>query len=167
VQILQGVAVEADVLRLLDQHLDRRLVVEDHLRLELILALGSLSELDQVLGVEQAVGIALQAAGGPGQVDQQAVEDLPRIGAGGLVLRERTTQPMQVFAGRLGEIGRAVADIALQQLAAIPHRLALCQRAPDQREYRRAVIGQRDFGIGERAVRCLCGRDPGGYRHRH
>ena len=43
VQIEKGKGVEADFLGMFGEHLDRRLVVEDHLNFALILAIGSLS----------------------------------------------------------------------------------------------------------------------------
>ncbi len=62
VQIEDRVAVEADFFRRADQKLDRVLVVEDHLRFESLLAFGLLAEVDQALGVEQRIGVALKAA---------------------------------------------------------------------------------------------------------
>ena len=59
VQIQDGVSVEADPVGLVDKQLDGRLVVQDHLRFQRILALADLARL------QQGVGIALQGAGVP------------------------------------------------------------------------------------------------------
>ena len=60
-QIFEGEGVEIDLIDILDQHLDGDFVVEDHLGFLGILALCHLAELDQVLRVQAAVGVALQA----------------------------------------------------------------------------------------------------------
>jgi hypothetical protein len=57
-------------------------VVEDHLRFALLMTFGHLSEIEQAAGVEQRIDIAVEAARIPGQVDQQAVEDLLGVGSG-------------------------------------------------------------------------------------
>src|SRR5438093_195398 len=81
-QVEDGVTIEADLRGLLDQELNRLLVVQNHLRLQGILAFGGLSQCEEALCVEQRIGIALQTARIPGQVNQQTAEDLPRIGSG-------------------------------------------------------------------------------------
>jgi len=62
VKIEDRVAIEADLLRRIDQELDRVLVVEDHLRFQMSLALGLLAQIEQAPGVEQGIGVALEAA---------------------------------------------------------------------------------------------------------
>ena len=71
-------AVEADLGGGLHEELDRGLVIEDHLRVPGGLALGGFAPRDEPLGVEQGVGVALQAAGVPGEVDEEPVQDVPR-----------------------------------------------------------------------------------------
>jgi hypothetical protein len=51
-------------------------VVEDHLRFALPMAFGLLAEVDEAARIEQGIGVALEPARVPRQVDQQAVEDL-------------------------------------------------------------------------------------------
>src|SRR6266568_4564751 len=81
VQIKKRVKVEADFLRLLDQHFNRRLMVQDHLRFAPILAFRGVPKLDQVLGIEAAVGVAFETARCPREIDQQAVQNVARIGS--------------------------------------------------------------------------------------
>ena len=80
-EIENGMAVEACVLGGIDQKLDRILVIENHLRLEAVLLFRFLAELNQACGIEQRVGVALEAAGIPRKVDQQPVQDLQGMGA--------------------------------------------------------------------------------------
>jgi hypothetical protein len=83
---LKKVSVEADFLGVFDEHLDGRLVVEDHLRLAMILAFRGMSKFDEILGFQPAVGVALEPAGCPGEVDHQAVEDVACVRTGRAVL---------------------------------------------------------------------------------
>ena len=62
VQVEDGVAVESDLLRLAHKELDGVLVIEDHLRFDLVFSFGVLAEVDKALGVDQRVGVAFQAA---------------------------------------------------------------------------------------------------------
>jgi len=64
-QVADRVAIEPHVVDVLDEHLDRRLVVEDHLRLALVLARSAAAELDQILGVEPCIGVAFEPARRP------------------------------------------------------------------------------------------------------
>src|SRR5712692_11560694 len=98
-QVEDAVTIEADLGGLLDQKLDRGLVVQYHLRLPGILAFGDLSQLQQTLRFEQRIGVALQTAGIPGQVDQQAAEDLPRIGSGWAHTIRRSPQFEKMLPG--------------------------------------------------------------------
>ena len=78
-------AVEADILCTVDQDLDGLLVVQDHLRLVPVLAFRHLAELDQACGIEQGIGVALQTARVPRQVDEKPAQHLLCMGAGGLL----------------------------------------------------------------------------------
>ncbi len=62
VQIEDCEAVDADVLCRVDQKLDGSLVVQDHLSLFCILTGGGLALLDELLGVEQRIGVAFESA---------------------------------------------------------------------------------------------------------
>jgi hypothetical protein len=66
-------------------------VVEDHLGLQPLLAFSRFAKIEQAPGVEEGVGVALEAARVPGKVDQQPVQDLPRVGAGGPSRRSRAS----------------------------------------------------------------------------
>src|SRR5262249_61888034 len=98
-QVEDGVTIEADLSGLLDQELDRLLVVQNHLRLQGILAFGGLSQCEETFCLEQRIGIALQSTRIPGQVNQQPVKDLPRIGAGGAWPIWRSAQVEQTLPG--------------------------------------------------------------------
>src|SRR5262249_37409840 len=76
--------VEADFLGIAYKKRDRVLVIEDHLRFQAVLALRFLAKVDEPPRVEERVGVALEAARIPGEVDQQPAEDLLGIGAGRL-----------------------------------------------------------------------------------
>lgn len=86
-QIEKGEGVETDLPCLSDEQLNRGLVIQNHLRFELVLAFCSQTFLDQVLGIEPRVGVALQPAGRPREIDQQPVHDVARVGAGGTFRR--------------------------------------------------------------------------------
>ena len=93
------------------QIFDGRLVVQDHLGFQRILALGGLAEFDQPLGIETAVGVALQLRGCPGQINQQAVEDVAGKGARwGLVARvsgpgvQLVAQALRQISGLIGVV---------------------------------------------------------------
>jgi hypothetical protein len=78
-------------------------VIQDHLRLERRLALGGLALLDQAARLEPRIGVALQVAGGPRQVDQQAAQDVVAVGAcrgGGLRGAAQAGNCWQMGAGR-------------------------------------------------------------------
>ena len=62
VKVENGVAIEADVLRPIDQELDGVLVVEDHQRFESLLAFRFFPYLEQTRGIEQRIGVSLQTA---------------------------------------------------------------------------------------------------------
>ena len=71
-----GVAIEPDLLRPVDEKGYGVLVVENHLGFACILPLRLLPCFDKALRIEQRIGVALQTAGVPRTVDQQPVEDL-------------------------------------------------------------------------------------------
>ena len=70
VNVANRVAIEPNAIRLLREHLDSRFVIEDHLSFLWRFSFSSLSTFDEVLGLEQGIGIPLQAAGVPGKIDQ-------------------------------------------------------------------------------------------------
>lgn len=61
----EGVRAQAGGVGIAHQVFDGLLVVQDHLGFQRVLALGGLAELDQALGVEAAVGVALQLRRSP------------------------------------------------------------------------------------------------------
>ena len=61
-KVENGIAVEPDLLRLAYKEFDGILMIEDHLRFDLILALGLLAKIDQTLGVEQRIRVSFKAA---------------------------------------------------------------------------------------------------------
>jgi hypothetical protein len=62
VKVHQGVTIELGTVDVFDQHLDRRPVVQNHLRFDSSLAPCSLAVLDEFTRVEPGVGVALQVA---------------------------------------------------------------------------------------------------------
>lgn len=80
-QVQDGVAVESRLLGLIHQQLDGRLVIQEHLRFQRILAFGRFAQGQKAFGFEQGIGIAFQAARVPRQIDQQAIPDMPGISA--------------------------------------------------------------------------------------
>ena len=80
-QIENGISIEANLRCLIDQQINRRFVIQDHLCFFGTLADSGLAQLQQPLGFQQRVGVALQAAGVPSQIDHQPREDLSHIGA--------------------------------------------------------------------------------------
>ena len=69
-QVQDGVTVEADLAGLLHEQFNGGFMIEDHLRIARAFALGALAQRQEPLGLEQRVGIALEAAGVPGKVDK-------------------------------------------------------------------------------------------------
>ena len=61
VEVLEREGIEAYLVGVLDQHLDSRLVVEDHLRLNGILAWSDLTVFDQVLSIQAGICVAFQS----------------------------------------------------------------------------------------------------------
>lgn len=80
-QIEDRIAVEADIVGRTDQEFDRILVVEDHLRVEMCPTFRLFAEFNEALCVQKRVGVALQPAGIPGEVDEEPAEDVPGVGS--------------------------------------------------------------------------------------
>jgi hypothetical protein len=59
-------------------------VVENHLAIEMVASRCFFAELDQAPRVEQGIGVPLEAAGVPRQVDKKPAQDLFRVCACGL-----------------------------------------------------------------------------------
>jgi hypothetical protein len=88
-QIEDGVTIEGNHLGVLEQKFYRRFVIEDHLGIDGGFAFGGFACLDQALSIEQRIGVAFQAAGVPGKVDEWAIKDLLRVGSGRLARNVR------------------------------------------------------------------------------
>jgi hypothetical protein len=71
-------------------------MIENHLGFEPLLALRLLAEIDQAFGVEKRIGVALQAARIPGQVDEKPVQYLFSIRARRLVRCRRCADLPQI-----------------------------------------------------------------------
>ena len=115
VQVQDGVPVETDVPGFLDQQVDRGLVVQDHLRFTRVLAPARLSEFQQALGSQQRVGVAFEAAGVPGEIDQQPVTDRSRIGPGGTLATGGTAHFEQSPASVEGKVEGLVRPVAVEE----------------------------------------------------
>ena len=79
--VTNRVSIETNAIRLLREHLNSRFVIEDHLRFLRRLSFGSLATFDEALGLEQGIGVPFQAAGIPGKIDQQTMQELTHISA--------------------------------------------------------------------------------------
>jgi hypothetical protein len=131
VQRDHGVGLHTRVVGAEHQVFDGLLVVQDHLRFQRILAFGSLAERDQPLGVQAAVGVALQLRRGPRQVDQQAVEHVPGESARGGLRGGRAAHGVQLLAQVLRKVGRVVRLVLLQERWLVSHWAALVARLGD------------------------------------
>ena len=124
------VAVETDILRGIDEKLDGALVVEDHLRVAPLLPLRDLAGLDQPPGVEQRVGVALEAARVPRKVDQQPVEYPLGVGARGLFADACATGFPELRPFVLRQVEAVIGPVREQELRVVADRLAGRHRAP-------------------------------------
>ena len=131
VEIEDRMSIEADGPCVVDQKLDGFLVVQDHLRFESLFSFCFLADFEQSNGIEQRIGVALEAARVPGQIDQQPVQDLPGVGTGGLVDDRRPAHFVEVLAFRLREIEGLVGPIRIQEATVVADRLAPRRRLPD------------------------------------
>ena len=132
VEIAERVAVETDLARVLREQLDRGFVVEDHLRLMRGAADGGLAGFQQALGLEQRVGVALQPARIPRQVDQQPVHDLAQVRARRQRLARRAAERGEFFPKRRRKIRGHIGPVAVEKRKYIAHRLARSERPGDQ-----------------------------------
>ena len=124
-------AVEANVLRTLDQNLDGLLVVQNHLRFAPVLALRLFAEFDETRRIEQGVGVALETARVPGQVNQKPTQYPLHIGARGLFAQLGRTDLPELCPLLLGEMEGFVRTIGIEELPVIPDRPPRCARLPD------------------------------------
>ena len=83
VKIEDRVAVETNLSRILDHQLDGPFMVQDHLRLTGILPFRGSAFFQKALRFQQRVGISLESAGVPREVNQEPIENLSGMGAGG------------------------------------------------------------------------------------
>ena len=120
-QVEDRVAVEADVLSRFDEELDRVLVVEDHLRFEPASTLGLFAEPDEAPRVEEGVGIALQAARVPREVDEEPVQDTARVRSRRLLGHLRTARRFEMRALVGGEIRALVGPVGIEKAPVVAH----------------------------------------------
>lgn len=71
--------------------------------------------------VEESV--ALQAAGVPRQVNQQAIGQLPGVSASGLMSTQDLPLQEQFITNVLAQVGRFVGPITVQKITLVPSRL--------------------------------------------
>ncbi|MNR20655.1 hypothetical protein D3C85_1375090 [compost metagenome] len=130
-QVQHGIAVEFGTLDVFDQQLDRRLVVQDHLRFDSSLAVRHLPMLDQLARIEPGIGVSLQMAGRPGQVDQQPIQNGAAVGAYRCLGLRRVADLVQLPAQWLRQVPSAIRLVGIQEIALIAHRLAGLERLID------------------------------------
>ncbi len=114
-QVQNGVTIETDFVGLLDEHFDGRLVVQDHLRFQRILSLGGLAQFEQALGFEQRIGIAFQATGVPGKVNQQTAVDRACVGPGRTFAVGRAAHFEQALTRVLRQVVGLVGPVVIQK----------------------------------------------------
>ena len=139
VQIHDGEAVEPGAA--IDQHFNRGLVVQDHLRFLRRLALGGLAKLDQPLCVEAVVGVAFEARRRPRQINQQTVQDGARVSAGRARIKRRVARLKQMRHLRTAQVCVAIGPVAVEKFALVAHWPALAQRAAHVVAYSRGGGG--------------------------
>ena len=146
-------AVEPDFGVLVEEECNGRPVVQDHPRVVASLPGRLAAEIQQALRVEQRVGVPLEPARVPGQVDHQAGAYLAGVCAGGLTPHRcaaEAVQEAQVFRRQI----RPVGTVAVEESLPVPDGLALRQRLGDVLPNRRAGFGHRrvdvdlDAGLG-------------------
>ena len=116
---------------------------------------GCFAEIEQPLGVEQGVGVALEPARVPGEIDQQPAQDPPRVRSGG-----RRGQPRPADLVKAGSLlrGEMEADVRLVGVQELP---AVADRGPG-REWPADVVSNTDapFREGEGNLDRVIERQP-------
>lgn len=97
------------------QQLDRILMVDDHLRLDDALAVRPFTQLDQPLRIQQRVGVSLQSARVPREVDQQATEDTAAVRSCWFVRAARQPDVGEVDSFINSEVPRGVRTIVVEK----------------------------------------------------
>jgi hypothetical protein len=120
VKVEGRIAVEATLFAGADKKLDRVLVVEDHLRLEPVASFRLFAELDQAPGIQKGIGVALEPARVPGQVDEETAQNRLRVGACRLRREMRLAHLGKVRAFGRREIEAPIRAVGIQKSAVIP-----------------------------------------------
>lgn len=107
-------------------------MIEYHLCFWSLFTRGFPSEIDQPSGIEQRLGVPLQSAGIPREVDQQTVEDVLGVGAGRLGDEVRRADRAEMILLRLGQIAGVVRTVLVEESAFIADDLAPVIRLPDK-----------------------------------
>lgn len=81
VQVHQRVAVELCLANVFDKKFDGRLVVQDHLGFDSGFATGRFPMVNEFARIETRIGISFQMARRPRQIDEQAIQYGPAVGA--------------------------------------------------------------------------------------
>lgn len=129
--------VEHQLVGRVDQELDGGLVVQDHLGLGGVFAFGRLPFFDELPGVEQRIGVPLQVRRGPGEVDQQSVQDVARVGSRRAFRVGRAADPCQLGDGTLRQVAALVGPVLVEELAPVAYGRALCLRPLHRAPYLR------------------------------
>ena len=97
-------------------------MVQDHLCLAGIIAIGRFAELDQPLRVQQRVGIAFETARVPGEIDQQPLVELAGVRSGRVLTVGRVPEGKESLAVRRGEVPGHPGAVVVEELPAIADR---------------------------------------------
>ena len=155
-EIEDGMAVEADVVRRVDEELDRVLVVEDHLCFETRAPVRLLAELDETPGVEQRVRVPFEPARIPGQVDQQPVQNTSRVGPGRFPRHGRPAHLSEMRSLSRREMEADVGQIGVEEFPAVagrpPCRGWLTKISPGPGAARRERHGRLSLVVGSYAT---------------
>ncbi len=108
-------------------------MIEDHLGLALVLAGRASAELDQVLGIKPGIGVALEAARGPRQIDEEPAQDLACVGAGRAHRPGCTPEVVQSRPQLVVEIEVLIRPISREEARDVTDPGALDHRTANQR----------------------------------
>src|SRR5262249_22989863 len=109
-------------------------VIQDHLRFFRVLALSCLTEFDEPLCVQARVCVAFQATRGPGEVNQEARENVARERASSAAAVDWSPDLVQMSLGRPRQVCRAIRYVKVEEAMLVSNRLSTARRPRDVAE---------------------------------